>query len=531
MKKYLFPLGILLSFVSCTQLDEFIDDPGDTNSGDSEKQFMAIDIANVGIPSRADYQNDYEDGTKDESAVKSIILYFFNSNGASVQTTTGGAYTLIPDSEKWLEGHFTVDVEFEASVTPTSVIAILNHNPGSVNSKNDLIGKTEDFGSTKNGFVMSNSVYSDGSAKIVETAINNENFQPTKALAEQHPVKIYVERVVAKIRVNNGSEGADEAEMVYPTGDKIDGEDIRFKVLGWNVTNVAKTSRLLKEINPKWDQKMFGDGNPWNWKEAYRSFWAVNPDGLTYDILDFDDENISATEPYGLFPLKLGEHTYVQENAAKNDKGEDNDSPTALVIAGQLIDKNVRPIELAVVNEEKLYKDDLPIYYANRAVVYNKTVTEEDVVIFSKIKPEDIVIVKDEYNNLFYPQLAETSENKTWTFETVREAEEKNIETVNAKLKELGGASVYENGYSFHSLPIRHLQTERKGDGTGTGYHGVVRNHVYNVTVKSIKGIGNPTYLPGADVVITPGPKSEIVAEIDVLSWRVVQQSFDVELN
>jgi hypothetical protein len=60
----------------------------------------------------------------------------------------------------------------------------------------------------------------------------------------------------------------------------------------------------------------------------------------------------------------------------------------------------------------------------------------------------------------------------------------------------------------------------------------MVRNHLYDITISAVQGLGTPVYDPSR--IITPEKPEDdqfsyIAAQINVLAWRVIQQ--DVTLQ
>lgn len=96
---------------------------------------------------------------------------------------------------------------------------------------------------------------------------------------------------------------------------------------------------------------------------------------------------------------------------------------------------------------------------------------------------------------------------------------------------------MYKEGKAYFNIPIRHLA---EGDGEGknsegnyvAGAYGVVRNHLYDITINGFatlsfetlgKGVRDPEdpIVPPTD----PGDKYGIDANIKVHSWRLVTQT------
>lgn len=102
----------------------------------------------------------------------------------------------------------------------------------------------------------------------------------------------------------------------------------------------------------------------------------------------------------------------------------------------------------------------------------------------------------------------------------------------NAKL---GAVEMFNGGYAYFKVPIRHLWGQNntgfgdKGDLTTTGFvlgqYGVVRNHIYNINVTAIGGIGTGISDPDEPIVFPITEKEYFVkTEILVQKWRIVPQ-------
>ncbi len=107
-----------------------------------------------------------------------------------------------------------------------------------------------------------------------------------------------------------------------------------------------------------------------------------------------------------------------------------------------------------------------------------------------------------------------------------------NVEEVNAMLLTAGYARKYGKGLAYFSIPIQHLGFEATSvDAKGVldytkcraGSFGLVRNHLYQININSIKGLA--TALRDENQPIVP-PMDEqtyyISAKLNVLNWRLV---------
>lgn len=125
--------------------------------------------------------------------------------------------------------------------------------------------------------------------------------------------------------------------------------------------------------------------------------------------------------------------------------------------------------------------------------------------------------------------------NGQWTL-----IDENNYNEVNKQLLSVGYMSKFNNGRAFFSVPIRHLAFNSANYDNATGLYdwanlkagelGVVRNHVYNLTISSIKGLG--TGLRSDDQPIVPAKEEAnqyVAVRLNVLSWNIVP-SWSVDL-
>ena len=102
----------------------------------------------------------------------------------------------------------------------------------------------------------------------------------------------------------------------------------------------------------------------------------------------------------------------------------------------------------------------------------------------------------------------------------------------NAQLVTTGYMDVFDNGLAFFSIPIRHLRwndasydaakKQYNWQNMAVGELGVVRNHVYNITISGVEGLGNG--LRSADQPIVPAKDAVnqyIAMRLNILSWNV----------
>ena len=115
-----------------------------------------------------------------------------------------------------------------------------------------------------------------------------------------------------------------------------------------------------------------------------------------------------------------------------------------------------------------------------------------------------------------------------------------NLPKVNAQLISTGYVEMFYNGLAFFSIPIRHINwddesynnTTKQYDwaNMNTGELGVVRNHVYNINVTEISGLGNALRSPNQPIVPAKDAVNQYIAmKLNILSWNIAQ-TWDVNL-
>ena len=524
------------------------------NSGQEEGQlsYVAVNIVNANpTGSRVD-GGEYEDGKGPENTITKARFYLFNASGNPYTVTTNEApgavaatnYVDITTLEN--QGKDEPNVEsikkgvlvFKGTTTelPTSIVAVLNPPATLTGSKSlsDLQTAIADYSSTTS-FVMSNSVYASEGTEVVATDIVGKVAQ-SQPDAEANPVDIYVERVLAKVRVTFSNADKENQYKVSEDGEPA----VYAKILGWAVTRTADKSNLLKDIDPAWDDMTLGF--TWNDEPFHRSYWATTPTTVTLDKKSETEiiNDQKPTTPEGATNISV--QRYCQENTKA-------DEHTEVVVVAQLVNEEGDPNPIyKYFGEEHDSEEDILTLIANKYnnVYYTRTGgtllpgggTEYEYESF--ITPDNIHFeaTTPETGGEDYEAIAQLDddalngvtiyiENPDYTGSNEKYIELANAEaTINKELAK-NPAQIATEGYVYYYTPIKHL-----GTTTGsTGEYGVVRNHIYDVTITDIKGYGTPIFDPDKDIDTTHPSNEEvyIAARINVLSWRVVSSDVTLE--
>ena len=538
MKKYLFFAIALLATASCAK-EEIAESNKPIHNGEIEESYLAINLSASDI-TRA--QTGFEDGTAEERAVSHADFFFFDEAGNAFNvtgnpaTTPGGGINHLRATNV----EFSADDDNGDDISDTStpvlllktykgqfpsqIVAVLNWSPDtdeySLTELHEAVSVTGKFNST-DYFVMSNAVYAQGTTEVYATPLTMENIKSTEDDALKAPISIYVERVAAKVQVKTNDKYEVKAGEVYA------------KILNWDLYRDNPESKLLKEINGSWDVNSIGFN--WNDEPWYRSYWAES-------LLAPADDEIFGDSPY--LP---NAHTYIGENTTGKN------SCTKAVIKAQLVNSADKPLEIAIWNnveyvdvESSAPGESLRTAVANtlKNIYFAKT-TDGVTTTYTGLTPEDLKCVaggtadapSGVAANEVYFQLSDAGAAKDWwklvngVYETVAaniSNDPKSVKATNEALKSVPAAVLYENGETFYYVDIKHLGAENKA-----AEYGIVRNHVYNITINSIGGYGSPVYT-GTEFVDYPQITEQntyVSAEINILSWKLVNQVVDIQPN
>lgn len=548
--------GFLVGTLACTLFAACSNEENSAiNSSQEEGQlsYVAVNIVNANPTGSRVEGGKYENGKGPENTITKARFYLFNASGNPYTVTTNEApgavattnYVDITTLED--QGKDEPNVEsikkgvlvFKGTTTelPTSIVAVLNPPATLTGSKSlsDLQTKAiADYSSTTS-FVMSNSVYASEGTEVVATDIVGKVAQ-SQPDAEANPVDIYVERVLAKVRVTFSNADKENQYKVSEDGESA----VYAKILGWAVTRTADKSNLLKDIDPTWDNTTLGF--TWNDEPFHRSYWATTSTTVTLEKKSQDEiiNDQKPATPEGATNISVPR--YCQENTKA-------DEHTEVVVVAQLVNEEGDPNPIyKYFGEEHDSEEDILTLIANKYnnVYYTRTGgtslpgggTEYEYESF--ITPDNIHFeaTTPETGGEDYEAIAQLDddaldgvtiyiENPDYTGSNEKYIELADAEaTINKELAK-NPAQIAKEGYVYYYTPIKHL-----GTTTGsTGEYGVVRNHIYDVTITDIKGYGTPIFDPNKDIDTTHPSNEEvyIAASINVLSWRVVSSDVTLE--
>lgn len=574
MKKYLLIALAAFGFAACA---DNIDGPNaPIHNGELEESYIAINLMAADNDTRAT-EGGLDYGTPEERAVETAYFFFFDANGEPFNVT--GAPATAPGGGKNhlhlditpITGNTNTPVENVSDISdavlilntykgayPSQIVAVLNWVPAdqaySLKDLHKNLTALVGVDDAEGGYVMSNSVYMDSAGKMVDAVpLTAANIKTTATEATDNPIDIYVERIAAKVVVtangekvastthNNVFDTTKDANFSAVGGSNV---DVYVQLHGWELFNDYSDSYLLKNINPTWTIDNIGFN--WNDYSYFRCYWAESQTTTLDDKFAWsyqDGENIN----YG---VAVGKHTYCGENTLpvtrdSNGKVMTTSPNTKVILKGQLLQSNGngghKPLEIASwYGNEYAGEEALRIAVANSLAytLYHSS----DATNFTPIGKDDIVFDTNVAGTQSYEagfKLSESGNDKSWYLyssdgQHTPLGSLSNLDDMTAKTNEylatnVKPAIIYVNGMTYYYVDIEHL-----GNTGKTAEYGVVRNHVYQIDVNSIKGYGSPVYNGLGFIVEQPEyPEDEyddtyVAARINVLSWKVVNQRVDI---
>lgn len=516
MRKYLALALAAFAFAACSEKDESGDQS--TQKGELEQSYVSITLAADDMGTRA-ADGVYEEGTAAERAVKSAYVFFFE-DGAAFPVAFDGTTTTNAGPCNWLQVALTGSTSDMPNVSdvkdavlviqnykgeyPNQMVAVLNWTPEKNSyTLSELQTKISALGNDTNGYIMSNSVYANSKNQTVDAvALTVNNIAKNADDAKANPVTIHVERVAAKVVYT-----ADKEK--FAIGENVDNTEIYAHIRGFELYNDYEESWLLKRIDPAWT----GIGFAWNDADWFRSYWAQSlGKAFTNNTFDWNNDNTA-----------LNAWNYLGENTRPEVENR-----TKVIVKAQLGDIDGNPVE--IVNwygKDYVGEDNLKVVVAN---TLKGLYFWGDGSSFTGAAPEDLQCTSrlPEAENAYevYFQLSSTAAAKSWYKYENGNYNAIAVDALNVELAAVQPALVYKSGMTYYWLDIKHL-----GNKDTTAEYGVVRNHVYKVNITDIKGFGTPIYDPEEDFIVPDKPEdivSYVAAQINILSWRVVSNDYEI---
>lgn len=266
---------------------------------------------------------EFDKGTKNESAIKNLMLMIYGEDGTLYgYGTTMNDINLTDNTDNNEVSHDASQIAeitvISPEVTPSSLLAYVNIDITDAETLKEALGASRTSEALKailpsgqivseNGLVMTNTGYYDNNNYVVATEISSENiFEKLSEASEAKAVDIYVERVAAKLTVKTELEETIPAYKIYD----VDGNEYK---LAFDVDNAKWAASALNPstyvFKKKYDKNL-------NWfnesKGTHRSYWA---EGTLYE--KYYDDYVGTNRILDYYSA----NDLLNTNASYKDKG------------------------------------------------------------------------------------------------------------------------------------------------------------------------------------------------------------------
>lgn len=610
MKKIYLPLALAatLALGACSS-DNVVDNGGSSPIDLSKGGFVKMSL-NLPTDNNRGSRATLDDGLANEYGIKNAYLVLFEGGDDENAATIKGAYALNSsnfeavgddpnhvtitkriafandtkkpsDSNKHIyalvvlnnNGLFTVDgtthtLTFATNITPGDYATTANFaNFSKVIASTSTDGTTP-FASNvaTNGIFMTNAplctkpggaTAPSTDAKIKTLADVTNNIYTTEAEAKSKPAaEIYVERAVAKVTVQQGTEGKLEANKGNTAS------EISYTLNSWAIDNTNKKSYIVRQYDKAWNS-INSDKATATGGSQYRFVWSspVNPnatdDNKLYRTAFAQDPEYKTTAASAA--------NYNRNMTMSTDFGNDHPqycNENTFQVTAQNQDQTTRVVLGVKLSAPgtTTYDADLYTINDNKEVVYTKATLAERLKNIllkeSNVKKwTDDHKIEPSFDITFSTTTAGATTIATATFKgkTAAGATEETYSTPYTTdfNKALPHIIRYKDGVAYYAVRIKHFgDTDTPWNVTGQGItagdnskiyntsnsdnenwflgrYGVVRNNWYDISVNKIQTLGDattPAFTNDPDDVL----ENYISVSINVLSWSKHSQSADL---
>lgn len=612
MKKIYLPLALAatLALGACSS-DNVVDNGGsnpiDLSKGGFVKMSLNLPTDN-NRGSRATH--DLNDGLANEYGIKNAYLVLFEGGDDENKAAIKGAYALSnsdfeavgdnpnhvtltkriafandtkkpSDSNKYIyalvvlnnNGLFTVDGNHTLKFDDTKVDATAYKSAANFINFSKAIASTSTDGKTPfasdvatNGIFMTNAplctkpggATAPGATAAIKTLADvTDNIYTTEAEAKSKPAaEIYVERAVAKVTVQQGTEGKLEANKGNTAS------EISYTLNSWAIDNTNKKSYIVRQYDKSWNSI---NSNKVTATDAskYRFVWStpVNPNATDANKLY---RTAFAQDPeYATTAASAA--NYNRNMTMSTDFGNDHPqycNENTFQVTAQNQDQTTRVVLGVKLSAPgtTTYDADLYTINDNKEVVYTKATLAERLKNIllkeSNVKKwTDDHKIEPSFDITFSTTTAGATTIATATFKgkTAAGATEETYSTPYTTdfNKALPHIIRYKDGVAYYAVRIKHFgDTDTPWNVTGQGItagdnskiyntsnsdnenwflgrYGVVRNNWYDISVNKIQTLGDattPAFTNDPDDVL----ENYISVSINVLSWSKHSQSADL---
>ena len=480
--------------------------------------------------------NDFTRADNHDSDIKTLHLAFYKSGATTPSLITVKKATLSGEP-----GNYTVKAEFSPIDMPDMVVAYANID--------DLtLIETGLFTTTTDKVILDDGYPIMSSATYFTNTESNEIAYFSKLtpdnISGKDPVNIYLDRLAAKVQVKKASEiGLTDVKAIDKDNNNIT-LSINADDMKWGILATDKSTYLLKKVENKSYEdyakllSLWKTPDKWNDTEKHTFHWANSVNHGT----SFNSEKISSlavkdiTTGLGVDPIYTHETTRSGEETAKVN------ARPSIVISAQYYKSDNTPantfFRYRSGGKDRIYTDAADfiaeVEKAQRCI-YTKEEGSENPTLANPGSLTSMLTLSHPSADITstdgteFPAQYLSPQINTESFSNYCDASGKSYENAadinKALFAQFNVIEEYNAGKCVFIIPIEHINGENP-------LYGLVRNHSYTLTLKSIAGFGRGVAKedsPISDMVV-PGLSDSytINASLQVNDWTEITQEIDI---
>lgn len=500
-------LTAAMTLASCSNDNE----PNIVNPGATEKAYINVSLVGADGTTRADEFTQDAAVKGNEAKVDHVQFFAFNGDnyiGKSAQITnfvfSAGTGEVDKQSNRVIE----IEKSAVGNNEITDIICVVNgqnFTPEAGTTVDKFRRQLGAYNTNGDYFVMSNSAYGDGN---YTTSFEGKVYTSMVEAQDAPATDIYVERVAARLDLSKGTEWPKEA---FASGAKVGGKDVMVTITAVDVLNNPTQAYLVKDIDNIATDFFTG----WNDVANFRSHWAAWGDQKpTIPGVKYTD-------------VKEEAYKYLYENVSSDL----TDATHVVVTATYTVDgQSVEVFQSENTGDylvEEGAKKLVANYLQNEGYEWQKveTVGDQQKTTIESVDVADIEIVESGAANVDWEGVAKINAKDGFTL--VKGGTATTVDAANADMNDADSKK-----YKFYkwggNKTYYYCEIAPEAQGSKAG---VIRNHVYDITLNDIKGLGNPLFNPNNDLKIKEIPditvddsKWYLNATINILKWKVYSQ-------
>ena len=469
--------ALAVNYTACSDSEDLGQHPAEQQQASS--MLVKLNLHLNGNSTTRATDGGFVNGTDQESHIKQLVITFYDKQGKYLSCST-------LNEEEINDGLLIVSTKTDEQ--PARLLAWANVENAATTlsglSLNQALAKTtgNQVAGLDSYFIMTSSSYMKDGSIVYGSALSSDNIAYSQDdIIEASAVDVYLERLAAKVTLNKDN----EIKVDLPT---YQNEGVSFELKGMALNGTNKTSYLVKHIEDYgFTLSQWTTG--WNAPDLHRSYWATDPNYLE------EGSNLSAYD-YHTYN-EIAHNTSLSEYCVENTAGTSDfniQNATHVLLVGQYTLEGVRKGAnlylyngklMTAKNYKELVRTKYPYYIKDSNSNYVALDNTHYVITRNGKMGKDAANVKitlkvDEGAEIFKPEAG------SYAGISLKQA--------NEELANEPDGIKYGQGKCYYAAPIHHFGLEGQ-----IGQYGVVRNHIYQITIDSIKNFGAGIWDPGKD--------------------------------